>query len=80
MMDASLPGRLQPSSPASGLGAAQFYMLDDGKTGVLALGQIPPDFSENLDALVSGFQGLVERGATQLILDLVSDACSSYWP
>ena len=71
MLDATLPEGLQPSSPVGGSGVSQFYMLDDGKTGVLALGEIPGDFSENLNPMVDGLRKLVERGATRLILDLV---------
>lgn len=75
--DVTLPPPLQPVGPVSGTGVAQFYVLPDGKTGVLALGSFSePSFDPFESTLLTGLQALVSKGATQLIVDVVS--CSSY--
>ncbi|KAL5528063.1 hypothetical protein ACEPAF_7199 [Sanghuangporus sanghuang] len=80
----ALPERLQPAEPVSGSGAAQFYVLDDGKTGILALGSFSAaSFSDLQSALLGGLQSLTERGATQLIVDVTNNGggfvCIAAW-
>ena len=71
--DVVLPGPLQPAAPIAGSGVSTFYMLDDGKTGVLALGSFSaPSFDAFEQTLLSGLQTLVGKGATRLIVDVVS--------
>lgn len=71
--DIVLPPPLQPATPVSGTGVAQFYLLQDGKTGVLALGSFDEaDFDTFQNTLLVGLQTLVSKGATQLIADVVS--------
>jgi hypothetical protein len=74
MSNVALPPVLQPGlSPLLGsYNSAQFYMLNDGKTGVLALGS----FSDNnfvtlQDSLLQGALSLKSHGATQLVVDVV---------
>lgn len=74
MSDVVLPPGLQPSlNPVNGSrNAAQFYMLKDKKTGVLALGSFSDtDFSPFLDSLLQGLVSLKSQGATQLVVDVV---------
>lgn len=72
--DIVLPPPLQPATPITGTGVAQFYLLADGKTGVLALGSFDePDFDTFQNTLLTGLQTLVSKGATQLIADVVSN-------
>lgn len=70
--DIVLPGPLTPANPTSGSGAMQFFMLDDKKTGVLALGSFSGTFATLESGLLSGLQNLKTLGATQLIVDVVS--------
>ena len=72
LSDATLPPDLQPAGPLDGsAGDAQFFMLDDGKTGVLALGSFSWDSIYNGEnALMKGFQSLRAANATQLIVDV----------
>ena len=71
--DVVLPPPLQPATPIAGTGVAQFYILPDGKTGALALGSFEEDDFDTFQAtLLSGLQTLVSKGATQLIVDVVS--------
>lgn len=70
-----LPPTLQPSlTPVNGSrSVAQFYILNDGKTGILALGSFSDtDFNTFLDGMLQGLLSLKSQGATQLIVDLVS--------
>jgi hypothetical protein len=80
MLDASplssipLPPALQPGlSPLPGsYNSTQFYMLSDGKTGVLALGSFADnDFFTLQNSLLQGALSLKSQNATQLVLDLV---------
>ena len=49
-------------------------MLDDKKTGVLALGSFSDTSFDGLEqAMISGLQSLKAMGATQLVVDVVSD-------
>lgn len=51
---------------------AQFYLLDDDVTGVLALGSFADDSYEVLlDTLLNGLVDLKKRGAKRLIVDVV---------
>jgi hypothetical protein len=52
-VDAVLPPVLTPTNPLpGGYSVAQFYMLDDGKTGVMALGSFSASSYDGLDLLV----------------------------
>ncbi|KAI5120057.1 hypothetical protein M0805_007808 [Coniferiporia weirii] len=82
--DVVLPPPLQPSTPVAGTGVAQFYLLKDGKTGVLALGSFEePDFDTFETTLLSGLQTLVGSGAAQLIVDVTNNGggfiCIAHW-
>jgi hypothetical protein len=69
-----LPQPLQPSLPPvpGSRSVSQFYMLDDKKTGVLALGSFSDTVYEPfLAGLLEGLQSLKAEGATQLIIDVV---------
>ena len=72
LSDAILPPDLQPTEPLDGSsGDAQFFMLDDGKTGVLALGSFSWDSVYNgQNILTKGFESLKAANATQLIVDV----------
>ena len=71
--DVVLPPHLTPTSPVNGSrNVAQFFLLDDTKTGVLALGSFDdPDFDSFLDSLLTGLITLKSLGASQLVVDLV---------
>jgi hypothetical protein len=69
-----LPPVLQPSLPAvkGSQNVTQFYMLNDGKTGVMALGSFSDsDFNAFLLGMLNGLASLKSLGATQLIVDVV---------
>lgn len=71
----TLPKRLVPQSPIApnSNGGIEFYMLNDGKTGVLALGSFASTtFSTMQTSLLTGLKQLKSGGATQLIVDVVS--------
>lgn len=71
--DVVLPAPLQPPNPVAGTGVTQFYLLPDGKTGVLALGSFQESSFDGFETtLLSGLQTLASKGATQLIVDVVS--------
>ena len=74
MLDVVLPPTLAPQAPLSGSnGVAQFYLLDDKKTGVLALGSFSASsFSGLQKAMLDGLVNLKSQGASQLIVDVVS--------
>jgi hypothetical protein len=77
--DVVLPPELQPGlSPVSGSrNAAQFYMLKDGKTGVLALGSFSDnDFFGLQNSLLQGILSLKSQNATQLVVDVVGPQCN----
>lgn len=71
--DVALPPELTPQNPVSGSSSGiQFYMLDDGVTGVLALGSFSAaDFSVFLETLLTGLLNLKSAGATRLVIDVV---------
>lgn len=75
LSDIELPRELQPSlTPLNeSYSVAQFYMLNDTLTGVLALGSFSaPNFTAFGNSLLSGLQGLKKLGARNLIVDVVS--------
>lgn len=72
-LDVVLPPGLTPASPVDGNGVAEFFVLPDKKTGVLALGSFEANsFDQLQDTLLTGLQTLVSAGTTQLIVDVVS--------
>lgn len=73
--DIVLPPPLQPALPAvnGSRSVSQFYLLKDGKTGVMALGSFSDTvLSTFLLGMLQGLQSLQALGATQLIVDVVS--------
>lgn len=72
--DVVLPPTLAPALPVLNGSASvtQFYMLKDGKTGVMALGSFSDTvFSTFLLGMLTGLQSLQSLGATQLVVDVV---------
>lgn len=78
--DIALPPGLTPPNPVNGsAGVAQSFMLDDRKTGVLALGSFSDTSFDGLEqAMLSGLQSLKAAGAKQLIVDVVSSLPCSH--
>ncbi|KZT01062.1 uncharacterized protein LAESUDRAFT_816144 [Laetiporus sulphureus 93-53] len=80
-----LPPRLTPPSALNGSsGVAQFHMLNDSRTGVLALGSFSASSFKNLQrSLLDGLQGLKEQGADRLIVDVTNNGggyiCIAHW-
>ncbi|KAJ3547212.1 hypothetical protein NMY22_g1745 [Coprinellus aureogranulatus] len=77
-----LSPRLQPSSESYSV--AEFFMLEDGKTGVLALGSFSAkNFTHFGQALLDGLKGLKEKGAERLIVDVTNNGggyiCIAHW-
>ncbi|PFH48702.1 hypothetical protein AMATHDRAFT_149320 [Amanita thiersii Skay4041] len=86
LSDVILPPVLQPSlTPINGSrSVAQFYMLKDGKTGVLALGSFSDTvFEDFLNGMLQGLLSLKSLGATQLIVDVSNNGggfiCAAHW-
>ncbi|THH30886.1 hypothetical protein EUX98_g3273 [Antrodiella citrinella] len=83
--DIAFPPVLTPVNPVSGsAGVAQFFMLDDQKTGILALGSFSDTTFDGLEqAMISGLQSLKSAGATQLIVDVTGNGggfiCLAHW-
>ena len=77
--DVTLPTGLTPTSNVNGSsGVSEFFLLDDGKTGVLALGSFEDSsFDGFQQTLLSGLTNLKNAGATQLIVDVVSQFVSA---
>lgn len=70
--DIALPPGLTPSAPVNGsFDVGQFFLLNDGKTGVLALGSFSGDFNTLVLGLLQGLTNLKSLGATQLVVDVV---------
>ena len=67
------PPELLPTAPINGsAGVAQFYLLDDKKTGVLGLGSFSGSSFQRLQyAMLAGLLNLKAQGATQLVIDVV---------
>ena len=76
LQDISLPPGLTPTSNINGSsGVSQFFLLDDGKTGVLALGSFSENSFDGFETtLITGLTNLKNAGATQLIVDVVCGA------
>ncbi|KAG5633834.1 hypothetical protein DXG03_006612, partial [Asterophora parasitica] len=74
LSDIVLPPALAPGLPAApgSRNAAKFYLLKDGKTGVLALGSFSDSsYDAFLNSLLQGLVSLISQGATQLVVDVV---------
>ncbi|KAI0792260.1 hypothetical protein C8Q75DRAFT_792008 [Abortiporus biennis] len=84
-LDVVLPPALTPINPVAGSsGVAQFFMLNDNITGVLALGSFSANSFDGLEqAMLSGLQSLKSAGATQLIVDVTNNGggfiCLAHW-
>ncbi|KAH9478415.1 hypothetical protein JR316_0008870 [Psilocybe cubensis] len=81
-----LPPTLVPIlSPVDGsYNAAQFYLLQDKKTGILALGSFSDaDYYGFMNNLLKGLLELKSLGATQLIVDVTNNGggyiCAAHW-
>ncbi|KAF8161177.1 hypothetical protein B0H34DRAFT_781781 [Crassisporium funariophilum] len=86
LSDISLPELLQPKVPAlnQSYSVAQFYLLNDNITGVLALGSFSAkNFTAFGLSLLAGLQELKDSGATQLIVDVTNNGggyiCIAHW-
>ncbi|KAK0461182.1 uncharacterized protein EV420DRAFT_1530760 [Desarmillaria tabescens] len=84
--DIKLPEELQPIPPAlnESYSVAQFYLLDDKVTGVLALGSFAAQsFSTFQSSLLSGLNGLKSLGAKRLVVDVTNNGggyiCIAHW-
>ncbi|KAF4621280.1 hypothetical protein D9613_000757 [Agrocybe pediades] len=76
LTDIDLPEHLQPSMHAlnQSYSVAQFYMLKDNSTGVLALGSFSAgNFTLFGESLLSGLLGLKAAGAKNLIVDVTNN-------
>jgi len=74
LTDIDLPEHLQPNIPAlnQSYSVAQFYILKDNITGVLALGSFSAkNFTTFGISLLNGLQQLKTAGAERLIVDVV---------
>ncbi|KAJ3735806.1 hypothetical protein DFJ43DRAFT_1212282, partial [Lentinula guzmanii] len=86
LSDIDLPEVMQPSEPAlnESYSVAQFYMLSDNITGVLALGSFSAaNFSAFQYSLLDGLVKLKSLGATQLLVDVTNNGggyiCIAHW-
>ncbi|KAK0212757.1 hypothetical protein DFS33DRAFT_1249679 [Desarmillaria ectypa] len=84
--DIKLPEELKPTQPAlnESYSVAQFYLLDDKITGVLALGSFAAQsFSTFQSSLLSGLNGLKSLGAKRLVVDVTNNGggyiCIAHW-
>jgi hypothetical protein len=84
--NAVLPSELAPALPLLGgsYEAAQFYYLNETRTGVLALGSfIATSITEFQQNLLTGLQNLKAAGAKQLIIDVTNNSggyvCIVHW-
>ncbi|KAF8061523.1 hypothetical protein FPV67DRAFT_1509294 [Lyophyllum atratum] len=84
--DIELPMELHPIMPPlnESYSVAQFYLLDDDITGVLALGSFSAkNFTAFGLSLLNGLQELKARGATRLIVDVTNNGggyiCIAHW-
>jgi len=70
----SLPSALVPRIKpiTASRHAAEFYMLGNNKTGVLALGSFEDEMRPLMRTFLEGLRALKVLGATQLIIDVVS--------
>ncbi|TEB34122.1 hypothetical protein FA13DRAFT_1753769 [Coprinellus micaceus] len=86
LTNVDLPPTLKPALPAvkGSRSVSQFYLLDDKKTGVLALGSFSDTvYDEFLRGLLEGLLTLKSEGATQLIVDVSNNGggyiCAAHW-
>ncbi|CAE6532398.1 unnamed protein product [Rhizoctonia solani] len=83
LFDVTLPSRLTPPTPITGNGALQFYMLDDNKTAVLALGSFSGDFAGVQKGILDGINSVKSKGATRLLVDVTNNGggyiCLAAW-
>ncbi|KIK67323.1 hypothetical protein GYMLUDRAFT_69508 [Collybiopsis luxurians FD-317 M1] len=86
LTDIDLPEVMQPSEPAlnESYSVAQFYMLADNVTGVLALGSFSAaNFSAFQHSLLDGLEKLRSLGATRLLVDVTNNGggyiCIAHW-
>ncbi|CAL1699095.1 unnamed protein product [Somion occarium] len=85
LQDVVLPPVLTPQGEVpGGNGVAQFFLLDDGKTGVLALGSFSANSFDGLErAMLTGLVNLKAAGASQLIVDVSNNGggfiCLAHW-
>ncbi|KAL1704933.1 hypothetical protein EV121DRAFT_204792 [Schizophyllum commune] len=84
--DVALPEAIRPSVPAlnESYSVAQFYMLNDSHTGVLALGSFSArNFTLFQGSLLNGLVALKARNATNLIVDVTNNGggyiCIAHW-
>ncbi|TFK66897.1 hypothetical protein BDN72DRAFT_843673 [Pluteus cervinus] len=74
--DFALPQELTPSLPLldGSWGVTQFYMLEDGKTGVMVLGSFEDgEYESFLDNMLEGLTNLKQQNATRLIVDMTNN-------
>ncbi|GJE90953.1 hypothetical protein PsYK624_071000 [Phanerochaete sordida] len=86
LQDIVLPPGLTPAGNVPGsAGVTEFFLLDDGKTGVLALGSFEDtgSFDSFETTLLTGLVNLKNAGATQLIVDVSNNGggfiCIAHW-
>ncbi|KAG6919989.1 hypothetical protein DXG01_013338 [Tephrocybe rancida] len=86
LSDIALPEELHPTMPPlnESYSVAQFYLLDDKVTGVLALGSFSANnFTAFGLSLLNGLQELKARGATRLVVDVTNNGggyiCIAHW-
>ncbi|TFK20772.1 hypothetical protein FA15DRAFT_673173 [Coprinopsis marcescibilis] len=84
--DIELPPILQPALPAynESYSVAEFFMLKDNATGVLALGSFSAkNFTQFGQALLDGLGALKEAGAERLVVDVTNNGggyiCIAHW-
>ena len=66
------PGMAPAGNLSTSQNVTQFFFLNDNKTGILALGSFDDsDFNTFEQVLLNGLMDLKNRGATQLIIDIV---------
>jgi len=83
VQDITLPPRLQPPEPITGLGTASFNL--DGNVGILSMGSFSAgaEFEQWLQILKDGLTSLKAQGATHLIVDVTNNGggfvCIAHW-
>ncbi|KAJ7597534.1 hypothetical protein C8J56DRAFT_322295 [Mycena floridula] len=85
-MDIDLPKELQPMTPPlnESYSVAQFYLLPDNVTGILALGSFSAtSFDIFQESLLAGLEGLKKAGTERLIVDVTNNGggyiCIAHW-
>ncbi|CAK5281740.1 unnamed protein product [Mycena citricolor] len=90
LINADLPEQMLPTPVAlnESYSVAQFYLLEDELTGVLALGSFSaPSFEKFMESLLLGLQALKAGGAERLVVDVSNNGggyiciahVSSHW-